>query len=219
MIASIVFSCLVIVACLIFVLRTVPTGNEFTGTEVITHYMLGNTSTVSTDGAVVGQIPESATNHLIRTNGTSIGHRHSGHFKNTRTGDKFLFYLCGKGVKVYFENNGDKYLVDLSEEDAIALTRACQNGLVVGGYTDQREPTEEEVEMFRYVTGEGDMVFTPLSVSTQVVAGTNYRFYCRTEDTSKPEGEDRPGYCYLTIFKPLPGMGNPKLSKIEQLEN
>lgn len=79
-----------------------------------------------------------------------------------------------------------------------------------GGYTGQREPTDEEMEIFRSVTGTGDIVFTPLSVSTQVVAGTNYRFYCRFEDTS-----DKYGYCWITIFKPLPGRGEPKLTSID----
>lgn len=81
---------------------------------------------------------------------------------------------------------------------------------VCGGYTEQREPTEEEMEMFRTVTGNGEMVFTPLSVSTQVVAGTNFRFWCRYQDS---EGS---GHCWVTIFKPLPGHGETTLSSIEK---
>lgn len=92
-----------------------------------------------------------------------------------------------------------------------------------GGYTDQREPTEDEMEMFRSVTGDGEVAYTPLSVSTQVVAGTNYRFYCRFEDTSDgiqrkaaDEG-DKYGYCQVTIFKPLPGRGEPTVTSIEKV--
>ena len=91
-----------------------------------------------------------------------------------------------------------------------------------GGYTEQREMTDEEMEMFRSVTGTGDIVFTPLSVSTQVVAGTNYRFYCRYEDTSdgvqrkSADEDDKYGYCWVTIFKPLPGQGEPTLTSIDK---
>lgn len=91
-----------------------------------------------------------------------------------------------------------------------------------GGYTGQRELTDEEMEMFRSVTGTGDLVFTPLSVSTQVVAGTNYRFYCRFEDTGdgvqrkNADDSDKYGYCWITVFKPLPGRGEPKLTSIDK---
>lgn len=91
-----------------------------------------------------------------------------------------------------------------------------------GGYTEQREPAEEEMDMFRTVMTSGDVAYTPLSVSTQVVAGTNYRFYCRYEDSSdgiqrKEADDDRYGYCWVTIFKPLPGRGEPTLTSIEKI--
>ena len=79
------------------------------------------------------------------------------------------------------------------------------------------------MKMFRSATGDGDVAYTPLSVSTQVVAGTNYRFYCRFEDTSDgiqrkaaDEG-DKYGYCQVTIFKPLPGRGEPTVTSIEKV--
>lgn len=81
---------------------------------------------------------------------------------------------------------------------------------IAGGFTRQRELSETEMELFRYVTGEGDTVFTPLSVSTQVVAGTNYRFWCRYE------GLQKSGHCWITVFKPLPGQGDPQLTSIEE---
>lgn len=91
-----------------------------------------------------------------------------------------------------------------------------------GGYTEQREPTEEEMDMFRTVMTSVDVAYTPLSVSTQVVAGTNYRFYCRYEDSSdgiqrKEADDDKYGYCWVTIFKPLPGRGEPTLTSIEKI--
>ena len=77
-----------------------------------------------------------------------------------------------------------------------------------GGYTAQRELTEEEMALFRSVTGTGDMTFTPLSVSTQVVAGLNYKFWCRYED----KVHDASGHCWIVIYKDL--QGNASLSSI-----
>lgn len=113
----------------------------------------------------------------------------------------------------------DRSLMQISLERFSDLARPQQ---LCGGYTAQREPTDEEMEMFRSVTGTGDLVFTPLSVSTQVVAGTNYRFYCRFEDTGDgiqrkdADDSDKYGYCWITIFKPLPGHGEPKLTSIDK---
>lgn len=124
-----------------------------------------------------------------------------------------------KGFRI---KNGKLVEVNGWEETAMALEIEKFSKLVdavCGGFTGQREISEEEMEMFRSVTGEGEMVFTPLSVSTQVVAGTNYRFYCRYEDTSKDAGDEtRSGHCFVKIFKPLPGQGDPKLSDIETCE-
>ena len=82
-----------------------------------------------------------------------------------------------------------------------------------GGYSEDREPDEEEYKFFCEVTDaiEG-MTFTPLNVQTQVVAGINYKFYCRFCDGTE---ENSPGHCYLTIFKPLPGQGEPKVISLE----
>ena len=81
---------------------------------------------------------------------------------------------------------------------------------MTGAYTDQREPTEEEVAIFRKVTGEGDMVLTPLSVSTQVVAGLNYKFWCRYEDS----GRGVSGHCWVVIYMDL--KGNATLTSIKK---
>lgn len=81
---------------------------------------------------------------------------------------------------------------------------------ICGGYTEQREPGDEEMELFRSVTAGENATYTPLSVSTQVVAGTNYRFWCRYQD------EKSSGHCWITIFKPLPGQGEPKITSIEK---
>lgn len=87
---------------------------------------------------------------------------------------------------------------------------------LVGAFGEQRDITEEEMEMFRSVTeGDGINVYTPLSVSTQVVAGTNYKFYCRLSDEN---AENNPSHCWLTIYKPLPGQGEPKVTSVEKVD-
>lgn len=60
-----------------------------------------------------------------------------------------------------------------------------------GGYTKQREISEEELNLFRNTMK--DDRYTPLSVATQVVSGINYRFFC-----SGPDGD-----VVVTIYKPL----------------
>lgn len=81
-----------------------------------------------------------------------------------------------------------------------------------GGFTEQREITDEEEKMFRDVIGTIDTCteYTPLSVSTQVVSGLNYRFRCLYDDKTG----NAPAYCHVTIYKPL--QGNPELLKIEK---
>ena len=84
---------------------------------------------------------------------------------------------------------------------AVAETIADASRPLCGGYTGQREPTEEEFALFRHVTGSGDTVYTPLSVSTQVVAGLNYKFWCRYEDSLHCTA----GHCWIVIYKDLQG--------------
>lgn len=63
-----------------------------------------------------------------------------------------------------------------------------------GAYSHYRPLMEEERTLFEQVYQQ-QPTLTPKSVSTQVVAGTNYRFLC----------EDEAGKEYLvTIFVPLP---------------
>lgn len=95
---------------------------------------------------------------------------------------------------------------------------------MVGAFGDQREIEQEEMEMFRKATAADSLVvYTPLSVSTQVVAGTNYKFWCRFEDKSDgiqrktDDDSDKYGYCWIKIFKPLPGQGEPKVTSNERV--
>ena len=93
---------------------------------------------------------------------------------------------------------------------------AQEDNNLCGGYSEIREPDMDEYQFFRAVTDTiNGMTFTPLTVQTQVVAGINYKFYCRFSDGSE---EYSPGHCYLTIYKPLPGQGEPTITSIEKLK-
>ena len=56
--------------------------------------------------------------------------------------------------------------------------------------------------------------YTPESVATQVVAGTNYRFIC-TAKTATPGPETYEAE--IIVFQPLPGQGEAKIAKITRL--
>lgn len=119
-------------------------------------------------------------------------------------------YRIHKDKLVEVTGGWDRSLMPIELERFSKLAAPQQ---ICGGYTQQREPTDEEVEMFKSVTACENTTYTPLSVSTQVVAGTNYRFYCRFTDK-----DAKCGCCLITIFKPLPGRGEPTLSSIEEVQ-
>ena len=62
---------------------------------------------------VLGSIPTKST---IKGNTLTvhfvIGKKKSGHFKNTKNKNKYIFYLTGNGERVYFEIGDKKYLID-----------------------------------------------------------------------------------------------------------
>lgn len=79
---------------------------------------------------------------------------------------------------------------------------------IVGGYTEPREITPEELEMFKKATADyAELQLVPQTVRTQVVNGINYKFFC--------DGKD--GYnltrCEVTIYKPI--NGEPKVTTME----
>ena len=73
---------------------------------------LGKPRLIPVDDISVTEMPEGLLNHLIRTNGMSLGKINYGHFKNTKTGQKMFLYLTGKESKVCFTYNGELYVVD-----------------------------------------------------------------------------------------------------------
>ena len=79
---------------------------------------------------------------------------------------------------------------------------------LLGAYTDWREVSQEELELFQ-ATYNGDVALTPECVATQVVAGTNYKFICH----------DRNGKKYqVIIYQKLPCDGSEaEVTSIEEL--
>jgi len=84
---------------------------------------------------------------------------------------------------------------------------------LVGGYSQDRALTEEDMEVFNQaLEGFTGVAYEPTLVATQVVAGLNYRFTTIATPVI-PEPYSYPAYVY--IFKPL--SGPPELVKVEKI--
>lgn len=93
--------------------------------------------------------------------------------------------------------------------------KQTEKTVLCGGYTQQRPLTEAETDLFRKVThGMTGVSYTPQSVATQVVAGTNYRFVCTAKTaTRNPETYQ----AEVIVYQPLPGQGEAKITSIKRL--
>ena len=111
MIITILGTALIFAGATLLLLGTLPMQNTIEGKDLVVKFVIGK-KVIDLSDAVVKPIPEDATHHIIRVGGTSIGKKHSGHFMNTKTKTKYLFYLTGKGERTYFEIGDKKYLVD-----------------------------------------------------------------------------------------------------------
>ncbi len=77
--------------------------------------------------------------------------------------------------------------------------------VVTGGYSDYRDLSDEDKALFGTVY-KGEIKLTPQKVSTQVVAGLNYRFIC-IDDAGKEH--------VVCVFQPLPGSGEPEVTYVK----
>lgn len=95
------------------------------------------------------------------------------------------------------------------ESSSSELVISSATNAIVGSYSECRGPSEDEKIFFEEVVkGYEKELFNPERVSTQVVAGINYRFLCSMKDgevTSK---------VIVTIYKPL--SGDPKITSVEE---
>ena len=81
-----------------------------------------------------------------------------------------------------------------------------------GGYSQPRAPYKEEIEMFNKLTNNSGVILTPEQVSTQVVAGMNYKFICKCEDATHRSV----GKCQIVVYKPL--AGDPEITEMSLLK-
>jgi len=86
------------------------------------------------------------------------------------------------------------------------------SNLIPGGWTPYRKPTAEEIALFNKVMEQIKGVrYVPTEVSSQVVAGTNYRFRA---DGTISNLEQTKIKVLIEIFEPLPGEGKTHLVSI-----
>ena len=111
MAVSILGAVLIAAGAALLLLGSLPMENKIEGRNLTVKFIIGQ-KVINISDAVVKPVPEDATQHIIRTCGTSVGKKHSGRFMNRKTKTKYLFYLTGKGEKTYFEIGEKKYLVD-----------------------------------------------------------------------------------------------------------
>ena len=82
------------------------------------------------------------------------------------------------------------------------------DGRFTGAYDKPTKVTTEEVVLFNKVV-DAKLALTPKKVSRQVVAGTNYEFFCKDADDKIHT---------VVIFQPLPGQGEPRVTSIDGKE-
>ena len=109
--ASVLSSILIVMGVNLLVLGSIPVKNTIENNTLIVNFIIGKKVIDVTDAKFL-PVPDDVDKNLIRTNGTSVGKKKSGHFKNTETKNKYIFYLTGNGERVYFEIGDKKYLVD-----------------------------------------------------------------------------------------------------------
>ena len=101
----------IIIGVALLVLGSIPTKNTIEDNTLTVHFVIGK-KVIDVTGAKFLPVPDDVDRNLIRTNGTSVGKKKSGHFKNTKTKNKYIFYLTGNGERVFFEISDKKYLID-----------------------------------------------------------------------------------------------------------
>ena len=108
---SILAPILIVMGVTLLVLGSIPIKNTIEDNTLTVNFIIGK-KVIDVSGAKFLPVPDDVDKNLIRTNGTSVGKKKSGHFKNTKTMNKYIFYLTGNGERVYFEIGDKKYLID-----------------------------------------------------------------------------------------------------------
>lgn len=115
------------------------------------------------------------------------------------------------GISNRRANNPEVNVAEEIEKHIAAVRAGTDEKNFVGAYGESRQPTEEDLAVFAEATKDyGYLKLTPMSVSTQIMAGTNYMFTCNM----KAFGEELTAM--VKIFKPLPGRGNAQLISVDK---
>jgi len=101
---------------------------------------------------------------------------------------------------------------ELGATERLMKSAGGSNGLVCGGYTSERKPDENEIEVYKTVQEKNNWLpnlkdFSNVLVKTQVVAGVNYTY-------NIPDGEYE-----VEIYKPLPSSNDPTPQLISVKKN
>lgn len=84
--------------------------------------------------------------------------------------------------------------------------------MLCGGFSNQRPLNGEDLKVFKAATKDyGYLNLRPMSVQTQVVAGTNYLFTCEMQAFGGAVETVQ-----VKIFKPLPDQGDPQMIGVEK---
>ena len=108
---SILAPILIVMGVTLLVLGSLPVKNSIQDNTLSVTFVIGK-KVIDITGARFLPVPDDVDSNLIRTNGTSVGKKKSGHFKNTKTKNRYIFYLTGNEERVYFEIADKKYLID-----------------------------------------------------------------------------------------------------------
>ncbi|HRN16378.1 MAG TPA: hypothetical protein PLF38_04905 [Xylanibacter oryzae] len=110
---------------------------------------------------------------------------------------QFCYFHASKPDVIIYE---DVLPIDIQKIDAI---EEKNSSIKYGGWTNNRELTDDDTALFTKVMGHLlGVKYTPLRVATQIVAGTNYRFLCEAQTVTHLSCEY---HVLVYIFKPLPG--------------
>ena len=108
--------------------------------------------------------------------------------------------------------NGDSVARAEVETFVANLEMGKTDEMLLGGYSEQRPLTAEDSAAFIEATKDyAYLGLKPLSVATQIVAGTNYLFVCEMKAFGGPATQTN-----VKIFKPLPGRGAAELIVVEK---
>ena len=99
-------------------------------------------------------------------------------------------------------------LTNTSCSNKTSISEEKKEPQMTGAYTQGKKLSKEERELFEN-TYKGEKDLTPLSVSTQVVAGINYKYICQDKEGKKYK---------VVIYKKLPAYGGEaEVTSVEPL--